>query len=122
MQHQRKTLTARIVHDENRPDLGPGAPRIIGEAIARKTCIAATYNKTAVRLAPHIIYTKHDDMFIDAVVVEREGKPPKELKLGTFKLAGLSGIMLTGPSFVPQPVFDARNPKYVGSTLYVVKA
>ncbi len=65
------------------------------EAIVRKRCLRATYNHTEITLAPHIIYTRHDDLFVDGVVVERDGKPPKELKLGTFKLAGLNGVGLT---------------------------
>ena len=62
------------------------------EAIVRKRCLRATYNRTDIMLAPHIIYTRHDDLFVDGVVLERDGKPPKELKLGTFKLAGLNGV------------------------------
>ena len=30
------------------------------EAIARRRCLEAVYNRMNVRLAPHILYTRHD--------------------------------------------------------------
>src|ERR1700709_2517947 len=63
--------------------------RIVLEAIARRRCLEATSNRMTVRLAPHLLYPPHDDLFVAAVTVERAGRPPRERKLGTFKLAGL---------------------------------
>lgn len=122
MQQPRKTLTARLARTEDLTGPLADLPPMIVEAITRKICIAVVYNKTPMTLAPQIAYTKHDDLFIDAVVVEREGKPPKEVKLSTFKLAGLSGISLTPQSFTANTVFDPANPKYEGPTLSVAKA
>lgn len=96
-------------------------PRLFREAIVRKICLAAVYNRTRIKLAPHIVYTKHDELFVDGVVVEREGKAPKEIKLGAFKLSGLTEVSLTVQSFAPNEVFDAANPKYEGTTVCVVK-
>ena len=62
------------------------APTEIFEAIALQKCLKVTYNKMVVTLAPHILYTRHDEMYIDAVTTDRDGRPPRELKLGTFKL------------------------------------
>jgi hypothetical protein len=90
------------------------------EGIVRQRCLAATYNRTEVTLAPHIIYTRHGDLFIDGVVLERDGRPPKELKLGTFKLAGLNDIEVTDRSFQPDKIFNANDIKYEGVTLFVV--
>jgi hypothetical protein len=96
--------------------------RIFLEAIARKVCVSTTYNRMAIKLAPHILYTKHDELFIDGVTVERDGKKPKELKLGTFKLSGLTATELTRRLFVPQSLFDEADPKYAGTTLLAVQA
>ena len=66
-----------------------GAPVVL-EGIVRKKCVAATYNRMAVILAPHVLFTKNDALYVGAVTLERDGQPPKELKLGLFKLDGLS--------------------------------
>ena len=57
------------------------APTEIFEAIALQKCLKVTYNKMVVTLAPHILYTRHDEMYIDAVTTDRDGRPPRELKL-----------------------------------------
>ena len=95
--------------------------RLVLEAIALRRCLEATYNRMAVKLAPHILYTRHDELFVDAVTVERDGKPPRELKLGTFKLAGLDVSGLVTRSFNPAPIFDPAAPKYAGVTLLAVE-
>lgn len=90
------------------------------EAIVRMRCLSATYNRTDVTLAPHIIYTRHDDLFVDGVVVERDGKPPKEPKVGTFKLAGLGAVRLTARTFFASPLFQPGDPKYGDAALMMV--
>lgn len=94
--------------------------RTIMEAIVTRRCIEATYNKMNVKLAPHILYTRHDELFLDAVTVEREGEPPRELKLGTFKLAGLAVRELTPIAFDKSEIFNADEEKYAGVTLIAV--
>jgi hypothetical protein len=94
--------------------------RIILEAIALGRCIVAVYNRMKVRLAPHILYTRHDELYVDAVTVERDGLPPREVKLGTFKLAGLRDLALGEQSFQPEPIFDPAESKYAGVTLFAV--
>jgi hypothetical protein len=96
--------------------------KLILEAIALKRCLEVTYNRMRMKLAPHILYTRHDDLFVDAVAVEREGREFTEMKLGTFKLAGLQIEGLIARTFQPQPVFDPANPKYEGTTLLAVEA
>ena len=100
----------------------PTTTPIIFEAIVRKMCIAATYNKIEMTLAPHVLYTKHDELFVDAEVVARDGKPPKEPKVGTFKLVGLSGLRLTPRAFQVSPLFDAGSFKYADTALMAVEA
>jgi hypothetical protein len=107
--------------DEATADAPTPLTRIFLEAIARRVCISATYNRTAIKLAPHILYTRHDELFVDGVTVERDGKKPKELKYGTFKLSGLSETALTRRLFVPQNSFDPADPKYAGTTLLAVE-
>jgi hypothetical protein len=96
--------------------------KILLEAIARRMCVEACYNRMVVKLAPHILYTRHGDLFIDAVTVEREGKPPREIKIGTFKLAGLDVRGLTDRQFDIDATFDPANDKYEGVTLFAVEA
>ncbi|WP_442679072.1 hypothetical protein ACSBM8_16455 [Sphingomonas sp. ASY06-1R] len=96
--------------------------KLVLEAIALQKCIEATYNRTAIKLAPYILYTKHGELFVDAVTVEREGRPPKETKLGTFKLAGLTIREIISRSFKPEPLFNSADPKYAGATLFAVEA
>jgi len=96
--------------------------KILLEAIALRKCVKARYNRMTVRLAPHILYTRHDELFVDAVTVEREGQPPREYKLGQFKLAGLTELELGAQTFEPARVFDPAAPKYAGAALFSVAA
>lgn len=94
--------------------------RPVLEAIALRRCLEATYNRMRVKLAPHILYTRHDEMYVDAVTIEREGRAVGEPKLGTFKLAGLQISGVLPMQFSPQDVFEPHNPKYEGVTLLAV--
>jgi hypothetical protein len=105
----------------DRPVTAPLPTRELLEAIARRVCVTCVYNKTNVVLAPHIVYTKHDELFVDAVPVEREGKPPRELKVGTFKLAGLNDTAITARKFDRFNGFDPRDPKYSGVTIFAIE-
>jgi hypothetical protein len=96
--------------------------QLLLEAIALKKCVAVTYNNVQMTLAPHILYSKHDALFIDAVAVERGGQVPKELKLGAFNLAGLKDLVLTERHFEPMHVFDATAAKYDSVTLFAISA
>lgn len=95
--------------------------RIVLEAIARRRCLEATYNRMAVRLAPHILYTRHDELYVDAVTVERDGQRPRETKIGTFKLDGLRDPVVADQPFRLEAVFDPGDPKYAGVTLLVAE-
>jgi hypothetical protein len=94
--------------------------KLILEAIALKRCIGVTYNRLSMKLAPHVLYTRHGDLFLDAVAVEREGRAPSEPKLGTFKVAGLQISEVTARSFQPLPGFDASDQKYSETTPFTV--
>jgi len=94
---------------------------ILLEAIALQKCVSARYNRMAVRLAPHILYTRHDELYVDAVTVERDGQPPKEIKLGAFKVAGLTELALAGQTFTPHRIFDPKAARYEGTAVFVVE-
>lgn len=92
------------------------------EGVALKKCVIATYNRTSFKLAPHIVYTRHDEMYVDAVAIEQEGQPPRESKLGTFKLAGLKEVSVDDQSFELFDLFDPAAEKYQGTTLLAVES
>jgi hypothetical protein len=106
---------------EERVTTTPVSTPIIFEAIVKRQAIAATYNRGEVTLAPHIIYTKHGELHIDAVTLDRDGKPPKEAKLGTFKLVGLGAVRLTPRRFEVNALFVRGEPRYEGVTLMMVE-
>ncbi|MGN5375214.1 hypothetical protein [Sphingomonas hankookensis] len=85
---------------------------IIRFALMQRICLSVRYNNMDMILAPHMLWTKHGDLHVDAVTVERAGSAPKMLKVGTFKLAGLGNVALTSRTFVPQVEFDPADPKY----------
>jgi hypothetical protein len=90
------------------------------EAVVRRLAVAATYNKGSVTIAPHILYTRHGEVHVDATTLERDGKPPREEKIGTFKLAGLIEPTILDRPFVPSTLFEPSSEKYEGVTLMVV--
>ena len=99
----------------------PVTTPVVFEAIVKQLAIAASYNRGEVTLAPHIIYTRHGELYVDAVTLERDGKPPKETKLGAFKLAGLSPLRLTARRFTVSDLFHPRDARYAGVTLMAVE-
>ena len=90
------------------------------EAIVRMHCLSATYNRTRMIVAPHILYTRAGQLYVDALVVVREGMLPREEKIGTFKLDGLKGLTLLERPFAISGLFDAALDKYQGETLMAV--
>ena len=103
---------------ESAPAANPAA--VILEAIVKQQAIAATYNRTNVTLAPHILYTKHDELHVDAVTLDRDGKPPREAKIGTFRLTGLGSLRITPRRFEVSELFNPADPRYNDVTLMAV--
>jgi hypothetical protein len=95
--------------------------QLLFEAIARKMCVMATYNRVEMKLAPHILYRRNDVLYVDAVALEKAGLPARELKLGAFHLAGLSGIALVEQSFEADILFNPDDARYAGNTLFAVE-
>ena len=102
-----------------RPTLSPrgaGKPdtpeTMLGAALRSLTCVRAVYNRNTILLAPHALFRRNDDLFVDGVVIERDGQPPREPKLGTFKLDGLKDLAPATARFEPSPLFDPEAEKY----------
>ncbi|WP_333915425.1 hypothetical protein [Sphingomonas sp. LR60] len=55
----------------------PDSVPVVFEAIVKLQAIAAMYNRGSVTLAPHILYTKHGEIYLDALTLERDGVPPR---------------------------------------------
>ncbi len=94
--------------------------QLLLEAIALKKCVTATYNNVAMKLAPHVLYSKNNALFIDAITLEKHGEPPREKKLGAFHLLGLNDLKLTEQLFEMYPLFQADAEKYAGVTLFMI--
>jgi hypothetical protein len=97
------------------------ANAVVIEAIARQVCLTATYNRTRVVLAPHILYTRNDALFVDAVTLERDGQAPRELRLGSFKLDGLGAVALDNRRFDISTLFEPGTERYAGTALFAVE-
>ncbi len=83
-------------------------PELLLFAIERRIQLRAIYNRGEAALAPHSLLERHGDLFLRAVTMRFDGRAPREPKLGTFKLAGLSNVRLTG-SEVPDGIFAAAE-------------
>ena len=94
--------------------------QVFFEAIASCQCLDAVYNRSSVRLEPHILYTRNNELYLDAKTAEREGQLPRERKVGSFKLSGLREVSLTLQRFRPDPLFESGDPKYAGVTLFKI--
>lgn len=94
---------------------------IVLEGIVRQRCLSTTYNRTRMILAPHILYTRHGALYMDAAVVSREGMLPREEKVGVFKLDGLKDLTVLEREFAISALFDPSLDKYQGETLMMVE-
>lgn len=92
------------------------------EAIALRRRLAAQYNKLALVLAPHVLYRRNDSYFIDAITITRDGAEPREPKVGSYNLAGLSGLKVLDEGFDIHPLFNRMDPKYRDNTLFMIDA
>ncbi|GAC1405896.1 MAG: hypothetical protein NVSMB69_05180 [Novosphingobium sp.] len=65
------------------------------EAVARRRVVTALYNGVTMKLAPHLLFERHGDLFVSAWNMTKNARPENEPKLGHFKLGGLSDVALT---------------------------
>ena len=99
-----------------------GTAPIIFEAIVRQLCVTARYNGGGVMLAPHAIFTRHGELYVAAITIARDGNPPREPKVGLFKLDGLGDLALSNKTFEISPLFDREDVRYAAETLMAVEA
>lgn len=77
------------------------AHALILQALQQGLCLRWSYNRTVMRVAPQILYTSKGELYVDAITVEKNGATPDELKLGRFKLSGLSSLATTSEPLAP---------------------
>lgn len=92
------------------------------EAIALRRRLGARYNKLSLVLAPHVLYRRNDSYFIDAITITRDGLEPREPKVGSYNLAGLSELEVLPEGFDIHPLFNRMDPKYRDNTLFMIDA
>ncbi len=73
------------------------------EAIANKRSVVTLYNGAEHKLAPHLLFERHGDLFVSALNLNKNWRTPEERRLGQFKLAGLGQTRLLEEQFVPLP-------------------
>ena len=94
---------------------------LVLQAIALRKSLDAIYNGGEVKLAPHVLFSRHEELYLSAVTISREGRPPRESKLGMFKLAGLKGLSLADDGFDPFPGFDPTTFEHGGTALFALE-
>lgn len=90
------------------------------EAIARQRIVATRYNGERLRLAPHLLFERHGDLFVRALNLSKNRRPEDELRLGQFKLAGLGAAELLDEGFDPLPSYLAAPPRADDTLLLAV--
>lgn len=93
---------------------------LLGEAIREHRFVTVRYNRGASTLAPYGTFEKHGELYLSAVTIARDGAQPGRLKLGTFKVAGLSALEATpvpfsAPGLYAQVARQARSRGPAGS-------
>lgn len=81
------------------------------EAISRRMLVEAQYNGATIRLAPHLMFERHGDLFVAALNLGKTWRSDEEPRLGQFKLAGLNESRLIEEEFAPLPGYEAKPPR-----------
>jgi hypothetical protein len=84
---------------------GDPATAALRGAIEAKLLVSVRYNQGISILAPYATFLRHGDPYLRAVTVARDGREPSRLKLGTFKLSGLSDLHVTPVPFSPSALY-----------------
>ena len=86
------------------------------EAIARQKTIETHYNGQHIKLAPHLLFERHGELFVSALNLSKSWRNDEDRRLGQFKLAGLGEPDLLEESFDPIPSYEPAAP-HSGDTL-----
>ena len=90
------------------------------EAIARQQVVVTRYNGQEIRLAPHLLFERHGDLYIGALNLNKKWREYDERRLGQFKLAGLGAAELLDETFDPLPSFEPAAPRAEDTLLMAV--
>ncbi|PZQ54311.1 MAG: hypothetical protein DI555_12835 [Novosphingobium pentaromativorans] len=90
------------------------------EAISFRRTVNARYNGGIIKLAPHLMFERHGDLFVSALNLTKAWRSPEERRLGQFKLAGLEVTELLEEVFEPLPGFEAAAPREDDTLLLTV--
>jgi hypothetical protein len=85
--------------------LNPTELEMLAAAIREHRFVTVRYNRGVSTLAPYGTLARRDALYLKAVTVARDGAQPGRLKLGTFKVAGLSDLQPTPVSFSPSGLY-----------------
>jgi hypothetical protein len=116
-----RTLSVRTVSTEA-PQ--PGSVQSLDQveqlcirALRLRRCLSASYNRGNVVLEPVLLFREHDAAFLLARTALRDGLVPRESKLGSFRLSGLSQVGLAAiavdRSLVPPEDWNLDAPRRV---------
>jgi len=111
----RQTLSLR--HSGSPEDRIARTHALILQALQQGLCLRWSYNRTMMRVAPQILYTSKGALYVDAIAVEKNGATPEDLKLGRFKLSGLSGVAMTSEPLAPVVAIDLTDIRYQESVV-----
>lgn len=81
------------------------------EAIVRKRTVAVHYNGQTLKIAPHLIFERHGDLFVEALNLSKNWREDDDRRLGQFKLAGLRQAEMLEEGFDPLPAYKAEAPR-----------
>ena len=81
------------------------------EAIVRVRAVVARYNGELMKLAPHILFERHGDLFVSALNLGKNRPTEEAVRLGQFKLAGLEAVELLDEPFEPIASLAAAPPR-----------
>mgnify|MGYP000390801960 CR=1 FL=1 len=104
----------------SRPMSADSPQRTCLEAIATRKLIRADYNGAELRLAPHLLFQRHGELFIGAFNPAKNRRSDAEPALGYFKLAGLHNLALTDESFEPLDGVDLNVPREGDELVFAV--
>ncbi|RYE64588.1 MAG: hypothetical protein EOP17_15530 [Rhizobiaceae bacterium] len=74
------------------------------KAIAMRQTVTSRYNGEIYTLAPHALFERHGELFVQALNMGKSWKNDADRKLGQFKLAGLAAMELLDSNFEPLPI------------------
>ncbi len=92
-------------------ELSAGRGNQLLRAIAERRWMSVTYNGKKMCLEPHLLFFRHGEPYLLAKNTAKQQASGAAPKLGQFKLAGLTSMVLEAGTFVPAAGFDGQPPR-----------